>query len=245
MRVAVIGATGLVGRLTVEALRGSGHEPVSVSRSGGVDVVAGTGLAAALADIDAVIDVTNSAETDPEKAEAFFGAVSANLLAAEQETGVRHHVLLSILGVDRVDGSGHYAGKRRQEAVVEAGSVPFTIVRATQFFEFVDIVAGWLRDGDTVPVAPLLLQPVAARDVGQMLAEVAVKDPVGRVELAGPELHDFVDMTRRVFAARGEAVTLAPSWQDAMFGVEMAGEVMLPGPDARVASTTFDTWLAG
>jgi uncharacterized protein YbjT (DUF2867 family) len=156
---------------------------------------------------------------------------------------VRHHVLLSIVGVDRVEGNAHYGGKRRQEEVVAAGRVPYTIVRATQFYEFPDLLAGWLRSGDTVPVAPLLLQPVAARDVGQLLAEVAVGAPAGRIELAGPHRHDFVDMTRRVFAARGDDVTLAPTWRDALFGVEMAGEVMLPDEAARIGPTTFDDWL--
>ncbi|HEU5266413.1 MAG TPA: NAD(P)H-binding protein [Jatrophihabitans sp.] len=244
MRVAVVGATGLVGRYTVDALAAAGHEPVRVARSAGVDVITGDGLVPALSGVDAVVDVTNTPETDPDKAREFFGTVSANLLAAEEQTGVRHHVLLSIVGVDRVEGNAHYAGKRRQEEVVTAGRVPYTIVRATQFYEFPDLLAGWLRTGDTVPVAPLLLQPVAARDVGQLLAEVAVGAPAGRVELAGPQPHDFVDMTRRVFAARGEDVTLAPTWRDAIFGVEMAGEVMLPGDGARIGPTTFDEWLA-
>ena len=199
----------------------------------------------ALAGVDAVIDVTNTAELDAQRAREFFGTVSANLLAAEARARVAHHVLLSIVGIDRVEGNGHYAGKVRQEEVVTSGAVPYSIVRATQFFEFAEMVAGWTRSGDQVRVAPLLLQPVAARDVARALAETAAGVPVGRIEFAGPQTHDFVDLTRRVLMARGESVGLVPTWRDAVFGVEMAGEVLLPSPQARIAPTAFEEWITG
>ena len=153
--------------------------------------------------------------------------------------------MLSIVGVDLVPDNGHYAGKIRQEEVAEAGPVPVTILRATQFFEFAEQVIGWTRDGDTITLAPLLLQPVAAADVADGLAEAAAGPPQGRAsDLAGPETQDFVDMARRILAARGDSTArLVPSWQNGMFGVEMAGEVLLPGPDARLAPTTFSAWL--
>jgi uncharacterized protein YbjT (DUF2867 family) len=153
-------------------------------------------------------------------------------------------VLLSIAGVDRVAHNGHYAGKRRQEALVRAGSVPFTILHATQFFEFAEMVVGWtLKDGSAV-VPPLLVRPVAARDVASALVELAVDEPLGGiVELGGPETQDLVDMARRALAVSGKTVRLVPSWRGP-FGPEMAGEVLLPGPDARRATTTFDDWLA-
>lgn len=245
MRVAVVGGTGLVGGHAVAALRAAGHEPVVLARSTGVDVVAGTGLDEGLAGVEAVVDVTSTGVADPEAARAFFAAAVGHLLAAEERAGVRHHVLLSIVGVDRVEGNAHYAGKRHQEALVAAGPIPYTILRATQFHEFAAIVAGWTRRGDTAVVPPLLVQPVAASDVGQALAELAVGPPRGRAgDLAGPGPQDLVDMARRTLAARGEALRLVPSWRDGPFGVEMAGEVMLPGPDARIAPTTFDAWLA-
>jgi uncharacterized protein YbjT (DUF2867 family) len=245
MRVAVVGGTGLVGRHTVRALAEAGHDAVVVTRSTGVDLVAGTGLDDALDGAEAVIDVTSTTAPDLEEVLAFFGTATAHLLAAEERVGTRHHVLLSIAGVDRVDGNPHYAGKRRQEELVREGAVPFTILRATQFHEFAGMVVDWTRQGDTATVPPLLVQPVAAADVGRVLAEVATGEPQGRsIDLAGPGPQDLVDMARRTVAARGESVRLIPSWRDGPFGIDMAGEVLLPGPDARLAPTTFDAWLA-
>ena len=154
-------------------------------------------------------------------------------------------MLLSIVSVDRIEGNAHYAGKRAQEEVLSAGSIPLTIQRATQFHEFAGTVVEWTRQGQVAHVPPLLVQPVAAADVGTVLAEVATGDPLGRAtDLAGPEPQDLVDMARRVLAARGEAIRLIPSWRTGVFGVDAAGEVLLPGPGARLAPTTFDAWLA-
>lgn len=156
-----------------------------------------------------------------------------------------HHVLLSIVGIDRVEGNGHYVGKRRQEELVAVGPVPATILRATQFFDFAGVVVGWTRDGDVATVPPLLVQPVAVGDVAEVLADIAAGAPRGRApDLAGPEPHDFVDMARRTQVARGDPIRLVPSWQDSPFGLDMAGDVLLPGPDAQLAPTTFDAWLA-
>jgi uncharacterized protein YbjT (DUF2867 family) len=244
MRIAVAGGTGLVGRHTVEALRRSGHEPVVLAQSVGMDLTTGEGLPKALAGTNAVIDVTNTPTLDPEEARRFFAAETNHLLAAERVVGVAHHVVLSIVGVDRVKGNGHYAGKREQERLAVAGSIPVTILRSTQFFDFAAMVVGWTqRDGQAI-VPPLLLQPVAVSDVAKLLVETAVGKPGTTIlEVAGPEPQDLVDMARRVLAARGARVRLVPSWRGP-FGVEMAGEVLLPGPDARIASTTFDAWLA-
>ncbi|MGH3836473.1 MAG: SDR family oxidoreductase [Pseudonocardiaceae bacterium] len=245
MRVAVVGGTGLVGRHTVEALRHAGHDAVVVARSTGTDVVTGAGLDAALAGVEAVIDVTNTAAQDAAAAREFFATSTGHLLAAEARAGVGHHVVLSIVGVDRVEGNAHFAGKRRQEELAQTGPIAVTIVRATQFHEFAAMVVGWTRRGDVATVPPLLVQPVAASDVGEILAEVATRTPHGGTpELAGPETQDLVDMARRTLAARGQSVRLVPSWRAGPFGVEMAGEVLLPGPRARLAPTTFDAWLA-
>ena len=245
MRVAVVGGTGLVGRQTVEVLRTKGHEPVVVARSTGVDVATGDGLDAALQGAAAVVDVVSSELTDRAAAEQFFAAETENLLAAEQRAGVGHHVLLSIVGIDAVEGNAHYAGKRVQEALVSAGAIPWTIVAATQFFDFGAQVAGWTRSGDTAVVPPLLVQPVAVADVADVLADVAVGKPLGRtIQVAGPETHDLVDMARRTLTARGDRVRLVASWRESPLGVEMAGEVLLPDDGARIAPTTFETWLA-
>jgi uncharacterized protein YbjT (DUF2867 family) len=244
MRIAVAGGTGLVGRPLVAALEGAGHEAVALSRSNGIDLLSGEGLVDALFGVDSVIDVTNTPKFTPEETVAFFGAVTEHLLQAEREAGVGHHVELSIVGLDRVQGNAHYAGKRRQEELVQAGPVPWTIVRATQFHDFAGMVVSWTRRDDSALVPPLLVQPVAIDDVVELLVEVASgPHGQGRLEIAGPKTEDLVDMARRSLAARGESVELIPTWRGS-FSDDMAGEVLLPGDEARIASTTFDQWLA-
>lgn len=244
MRVAVVGATGRIGALTLEALERSGHEAVPISRSHGVDVISGQGLDAALTGVDAVIDASNTAAADEESTVAFFTTATENLLAAEQRAAVGHHVVLSIVNIDRVPGNGHYAGKRAQEAAVAVGTTPWTIVPATQFHDFAEMVAGWTERDGVTRVAPLLLKPVAPADVASVLARVATGEPQGRHrDLAGPDTHDMVDMTRRTFAARGRDVRIVATWRDAAFDSSMAGEVLLPGPDAELGPTSFDDWL--
>lgn len=244
MRIAVVGGTGHVGRETVAALHRSGHDAVPMSRSTGVDVLSGDGLEKALAGAAAVIDVTNTAEMDAEATRRFFGTVSANLVAAEQRAGVGHHVLLSIVGVDRIDTNPHYAGKLRQEEVLREGPVPWTILRATQFFDFPATVVGWMTEDGVATIPPLLMQPVAKADVAQMLAELAVGKPINDVlEFGGPKTEDFVDMARRTLAARVDPTELAPAWSEGMFGVQMAGNALLPGASARRGRTTFEEWL--
>ncbi len=158
--------------------------------------------------------------------------------------GVAHHVMLSIVGVDRIEGRAHYAGKRLQEELALDGPVPVTVVRATQFHDFAAMVVGWTQRDGVAEVPPLLVQPIAPRDVGDVLVEVASGPAQGRAaDLAGPEPQDLVDMARRTLAARGQSVRLVPTWRGPV-GAESAGEVMLPGPDGRIAPTTFDAWLA-
>ena len=244
MKVAVVGATGRIGRETAAALEKSGHEVVPISRSVGVDVQSGEGLAAALEGVAAVVDASNTPAQDEAEVLAFFGTATQNLLTAEQAAGVGHHVLLSIVGIDHGQDVPHYAGKRRQEQLVREGAVPFSIVRATQFHDFAAMVAGWAEQDGTATIAPLLVQPIAPGDVGEILAEVAAGAPANGVqEIAGPETHDLVDLARRTYAARGQEIRLVPTWRG-IFDTSMAGEVLLPGPDARLGRTTVDAWLA-
>ncbi|MFF0310529.1 SDR family oxidoreductase [Streptosporangium sp. NPDC004379] len=244
MRVAVAGATGNIGALTAAALERDGHHVVRVSRSLGVDLTTGEGLDAALAGVDAVVDATNSTATDRDEAVAYFGAATRNLLAAEERAGVRHHVLLSIAGLDRVEGNAHYAGKREQERLVAEGRVPWTIVPATQFHDFAAMVTSWTEHDGVATVAPLLIQPIAPEDVADVLAEIATGTPQGRhPDVAGPDPQDLVDMARRTNDARGRTVRLVPTWSS-LFGPDMAGDVLLPREGARIAPTTFDEWLA-
>jgi uncharacterized protein YbjT (DUF2867 family) len=244
MRIAVAGGTGRVGRLTIAALESAGHQGVPVSRAAGADLVTGSGLAQALSGADAVIDVSNTpSQVVPEVVE-FFGAGTRNLLAAEEAAGVRHHVLLSIVGVDNGQRVPHYAGKREQERLVTAGPVPWTIVRATQFHDFAAMVASWAEKDGVATIPPLLVQPIAQADVAAALADVAVGQPHrATIEIAGPETQDLVDMARRTYAVRGKDITLVPTWR-AFFGPDMAGEVLLPGTDARLGRTSFGDWLA-
>jgi uncharacterized protein YbjT (DUF2867 family) len=172
MRIAVVGATGLVGGPTVGALEHGGHAVVPVSRSTGVDLLTGAGLEHALDGVEAVVDVTNTVAADPAEVERFFEGATRNLLAAEERAGVGHHVVLSIVGLDRIRGNGHYHGKRRQEALIQGGPVPWTIQRATQFFELPAMIVGWTRSQGAATIPPLLIQPVAVQDVAAVLAEL-------------------------------------------------------------------------
>ncbi|GAA2304663.1 NAD(P)H-binding protein [Nonomuraea roseoviolacea subsp. roseoviolacea] len=244
MRIAVAGATGNIGALAVAALEGQGHEVVRVSRSLGVDLLTGEGLDDALAGVEAVIDVTNGPASDVAETVAYFGAATRNLLAAEERAGVRHHVLLSIVGIHKVTGNAHYAGKREQERLVAEGPVPWTIVPATQFHDFAAMVASWTEQDGVATIAPLLVQPIAPADVAGVLAGIATGEPRGRyADVAGPEPQDLVDMARRTHQALGRAVKLVPTWSG-LFGEAMAGNVLLPGEGAHIAPTTFDEWLA-
>jgi uncharacterized protein YbjT (DUF2867 family) len=245
MRVAVAGATGRIGSLTVAALEREGHEVRRISREQGIDVRAGTALEPALTGVDAVIDAVNGTAPDAAATVDFFTTTTRNLLAAEERAGVRHHVTLSIAGLHKVEGNAHYAGKRAQEAAVEAGPIPFTIVPSTQFHDFAVMVASWTeRDGSAL-VPPLLIQPIAPADVAGVLARVAAGRPQGRHrDIAGPDPQDLVDMARRTHLAQSRTVRLVPTWQNGLFGPSMAGDVLLPGPGAEIAPTTFDDWLA-
>lgn len=244
MRIAVAGATGNIGRLTVAGLERDGHEVVRISRSTGVDLTTRAGLAEALAGVGAVVDVTNAPRSvDRTEFVAYLGQTTRNLLAAEERAGVRHHVLLSIAGIATIKGNDHYDAKREQERLVTEGPVPWTIVPATQFHDFAEMVADWTERDGTATLAPLLVQPIAPADVAEVLAELAVGEPRGRyVDIAGPDRQDLVDMARRTHAARGRTVRLVPTW-DAMFGLSMSGNALLPGKDARITPTSFDDWL--
>jgi uncharacterized protein YbjT (DUF2867 family) len=244
MRIAVVGATGRIGRLTVEVLERTGHETVGISRTQGVDVYTADGLATALAGVHALIDASSCEATDHDEVVEFFSRSTRNLLDAERQTRVQHHVLLTIVGLSRFTGNAHSAGKRAQEQLVERGLVPWSILPATQFHDFAEMVTTWTERDGSATIAPLLVQPVAPADVADVLAEIATGPPQGRCpDLAGPEPQDLVDIARRTRAARRTSIRLVPTWSG-VFGLDMAGDVLLPGPGARIAPTSFDAWLA-
>jgi uncharacterized protein YbjT (DUF2867 family) len=245
MRIAVAGATGNIGARTVGFLERGGHAVVPISRSLGVDLITGQGLDAALEGVDAVVDAISSPPISPAETRAYFGTTTTNLLAAEERTGVHHHVLLSIVGINRMDGgTAHYTGKREQERLVEMGRVPWTIVPATQFHDFAALASSWTERDGVATIAPLLVQPIAPDDIAEILAEIATGKPQGRyVDVAGPETQDLVDMARRTNDVLGRKVKLVPTWSGPL-DESMAGNVLLPGESARIAPTTFDQWLA-
>lgn len=242
MRIAVAGGTGTVGRHVASAARDAGHDVVVLSRGAGVDVQTGAGLGAALAGADAVIDVTNITSLSAKKATAFFETGTRHLLAAEAEAGVRHHVVLSIVGIDGIDAS-YYAGKLAQERAVAAGSVPYTIARAAQFHEF----AGQLLASVPGPVALLprvLMRPVAAREVGAHLVRVAEGGAVGRADdLVGPHDEQLGDLARRQLAFDGIRRAVLEVRFPGAYGRGLASGSLRGTPDAVRARITFDEWL--
>jgi uncharacterized protein YbjT (DUF2867 family) len=241
MRIAVAGGTGVVGRHVVDVARERGHDVVVLTRSEGVDLTTGAGLTERLVGVDAVIDTTNQVSQKRADSEAFFGGVTRTLLSAEATAGVRHHVVLSIVGIDDVD-SGYYAGKRLQERVVAEGPVPWSVLRATQFHEFAEQALHFVRVGPFSLVPRMLSQPVAAREVGQALVDLAEGDPVGRApELAGPERLQMVDLARKV--ARGRRVV--PVRVPGAAGRAMRTGALVPTGDGPRGRVTFDAWLAG
>lgn len=244
MRVAVVGGTGTVGRHVVSALAATGHDPVVVSRSGGVDVVTGEGLDAALTGAQAVVDVSNVITGRRQVAVRFFAQSTERLLVAGAKASVGHHVALSIVGIDDVDW-GYYDGKRQQERLVAAGPIPWSVLRATQFHEFPEQVLSATRHGPVATVPKMRIQPVAAREVGAALAELAVGPPAGRTpDLGGPEPHMLPDLARRLVRARGQRVLVLPVRLPGAADRAMATGALLPGPDARLGTQTFEEWLA-
>jgi uncharacterized protein YbjT (DUF2867 family) len=248
MRIAVAGGTGVVGRYVVEAVRAAGHEPVGLARSTGVDVASGNGLDRALDGVSRLIDATNVTTMSRKAATAFFEAATGNLLAAERRAGVAHHVALSIVGVDRV-GLGYYAAKLRQEELVlgsggSGGPVPATVLRATQFHEFPGQMLQRIGRGPVALAPAMLSQPVAAREVGEHLVQLALGEPQGMVpELAGPEVLRMPDLMRRVLRASGSRKPVLTVSMP--FGAARAAATggLLPTLDGPRGRVTFDEWL--
>ena len=243
-RVAVAGGTGVVGRHVVAALRGAGCEPVVLARSTGVDLATGAGLDGALVGVRAVVDVSNVMTQRRAASVGFFTAATSGLLDAGLRAGVQHHVVLSIVGVDRVD-SGYYAGKRAQEALVSAGAVPWTVLRATQFHEFTEQVLA-LVGGPLAPVPSMRVQPVAAREVGELLADLALGPPQGQApELAGPQAHELTDLVRRVLRARGARRLVVPLRAPTAASRAVRAGALLPTGSGPRGRQGFDEWLQG
>jgi uncharacterized protein YbjT (DUF2867 family) len=244
MRIAVAGGTGTVGRFVVEALRNDGHEPITLSRSTGVDLSTGAGLAGALAGVSAVVDVAATPASSAAESVKFFGTVTRNLLEAEKAAGVPHHVALSIVGATRVK-VGYYVGKKVQEDLVTASPHGWSLLRATQFHEF---VARMFQIGKVGPLsfAPwMVLQPVSAAEVGAALAAIAVGEPRGiDTAMAGPEQERMVTMVRRYVRATGQRRPVFQVPVPGAWGRAMRNGSLLPEPGTRIGRQTFDDWIA-
>ena len=244
MRIVVIGGTGRVGGNVVGRLEAQGHDPVPAAPATGVDTITGEGLADVMVGADVVVDVANAPAWDADAVREFFTSSTRNVMAAEREAGVGHHLAVSIVGADRLPDSGYLRGKVAQEAEIEAGAVPYTILRSTQFFEFLPQIAEDGAEGDSVRLSTGLMQLVAVDDVAAIVAELATGAPVGRVELGGPEALGIDAWARRLFAANGDQRTVVSDPHARYFGTEVKGGELTPGDGARIGATDFDTWFA-
>ncbi|MEU3918036.1 NAD(P)H-binding protein [Streptomyces sp. NPDC029004] len=242
MKFAVIGGTGLIGSQVVKKLNAAGHEAVPHAQSTGVDVISGQGLDEAVAGADVVVNLTNSPTFD-EASPAFFQTSMDNLLAAAQKGGVGHFVILSIVGADQVPELDYYRAKVLQEDVLAAGPIPYSIVRATQFMEFMDAVMSWTADGDTVRLPATPIQPIASKDVAAAVAEVAAGAPLrGIRNIAGPEIFSLDDLGRITLSHKGDSRTVVKDPTAGMFAV-VKGDV-LTDKDAHLAATRYADWLS-
>jgi uncharacterized protein YbjT (DUF2867 family) len=245
MKIVVIGGSGLIGKQLVKKLRDRGHEVIAASPSTGVNAVTGEGLAKALAGASVVVDVANAPSWEDSAVLSFFEASSRNLLAAEAAAGIGHHVVLSVVGTDRLLASGYFRAKLAQENLIKAGKIPYTIVRATQFFEFVAGIAQSASEGQTVRLPPALMQPIASDDVAAALADVALQKPASRtIELAGPEPIRMDELVRRQLMASGDSRQVVTDDRAGYFGTPVDDQSLTPGANPVLGPTHFDDWLA-
>jgi uncharacterized protein YbjT (DUF2867 family) len=245
MKIVVIGGSGLIGKKVVMNLRQHGDEVVAASPSSGVNTVTGEGLAQALAGAQVVVDVANAPSWEDKAVMAFFEISGRNLLAAEAAAGVGHHVALSVVGTDRLLASGYFRAKMAQEKLIKASAIPYTIVRATQFFEFVGGIAQSATDGQTVRLSPALVQPIVSDDVAAALVQVVVDAPLnGTVELAGPEPIRLDELVRQFLSARRDARKVTTDVHALYFGIELNDQSLTPGDNPRIGPTRFGDWLS-
>jgi uncharacterized protein YbjT (DUF2867 family) len=244
MKIVVIGGTGLIGSKTVPILRQGGHEVLAASPSSGVNSITGKGLKEALAGAQSAIDLTNSPSFEEKAVLEFFETSGRNLAAAEAAAGVRHHIALSIIAIDRTD-NGYFRAKVAQEKLIETSGIPYTIIRATQFMEFLGGIADSSADGNIVKLPPCLFQPIAADDIASIIAEVALAPPRnGIIEIAGPERAPFNEIIGRYLKAAGDARTVASDPEARYFGGRVEEFSLVPLGEARLGRIGLDEWLS-
>ena len=245
MKIVVIGGSGLIGSKLVKNLRQLDHDVVAASPSSGVNTITGVGLAAGLTGAQVVVDVTNAPSWEDKAVLEFFETSTRNLLAAGAAAGVGHHVALSVVGTERLLQSGYFRAKMAQENLIKASKVPYTIVRATQFFEFVNGIAQSATDGQTVRLPPALMQPIVSDDVAAALADFTVGVPLnGTVELAGPEPIRLDELVRRFLSVKQDARQVVADVHARYFGIELNDQSLTPGDNPRIGPTRFADWLS-
>lgn len=246
MKIVIIGGTGLIGSQVAKKLIQLGHEVVAASPSSGVNTLTGEGLASALAGAQVVVDVANSPSFDDEPVMHFFQTSGRNLLAAEAAAGVQHHIALSVVGTERLLASGYFRAKMAQEQLIKASPIPYTIIRATQFFEFVSSIAHASTVGQVVRLSSVLMQPIASADVAAALADVALAAPInGMIEIAGPEPIRINDLVRQYLSATHDARTVETDVRAGYFGTEVNDQSLTPGANPILGVTHFADWLRG
>jgi uncharacterized protein YbjT (DUF2867 family) len=244
MKIVVIGGSGLIGTKLVNKLRQHGHDVVAASPASGVNTITGEGLPEALAGAQVVVDVANSPSFEDKPVLEFFETSGRNLLAAEATAGVEHHVALSVVGADRLPDSGYLRAKMAQEKLIKGSKVPYTIVRSTQFLEFLNSIAQSNSDGQTVRLSPALVQPIASDDVVAALTDVTLGAPVnGTVEVAGPERVSLAQLIQRFLRAKQDPRKVIPDVHARYFGAELNDQSLIPGDTARIGPTSFEAWL--
>ncbi|HWD91389.1 MAG TPA: SDR family oxidoreductase [Verrucomicrobiae bacterium] len=245
MKIVVIGGTGLIGAKVVNNLQQQGHETVAASPSRGVNSVTGEGLAAALAGAQVMVDVTNAPSWEDQAVLEFFESSTRNLLAAEAAAKIRHHVALSVVGTERLLASGYFRAKMAQEKLIQASPVPYTILRATQFFEFVGGIANSATDGQTVRLSSALIQPIVSDDVAAAVASVAVAAPLNAmIEVAGPEAIPIDEIVRKFLKSNHDPRTVITDEKAAYFGIPLKERSLVPdGKPWRLGATRFEDWL--
>ncbi|MCC8242890.1 SDR family oxidoreductase [Saccharothrix luteola] len=244
MKIVVIGGSGLIGSKLVRKLGEHGHEAVPASPDSGVDALTGEGLDEVLAGAQVVVDVSNSPSFADEAVMNFFRTSTGNLLAAEEKAGVGHHVALSVVGTERLADSGYMRAKVVQEQLIKDSGLPYSLVHATQFFEFVRSIAQAATDGNTVRLSDALIQPMAGDDVASALGRTAVGAPLnGMIEVAGPEQFGLDELIRKGLAFQGDPREVVTDPDARYFGALLEKGTLLPGPDARLSTTRFEEWL--
>ncbi len=245
MKIVVIGGTGLIGSKLIARLTERRHEAIAASRTTGVNTLTGQGLAEVLEGAAVVVDVSNSPSFEDKAVLDFFQASTGNLLAAEAAAGVGHHVALSVVGIERLPENGYFRAKVAQEQLIKASPIPYSIVRATQFFEFVNSIADEATHGSTVRLAPVLFQPIAANDVASVVGRTAVGAPLnGTIEIAGPRQFRFDELIRMGLRARNDPREVVADPHARYFGAELSEGALVPDSAAQLGETRFEDWLS-